>query len=340
MEHNGFESMWNIFDNFKIDEGGEDIDNGIGNAGTNDKNDTNDTNNKTDNVDDLHCKDCNTSNSVILEDGNYVCNKCGTMISRFIDTTAEWRFYGFEDSRVNDPTRCGLTNELLPNIGSTMGWAKYETKDIHMMRKYHMWNSMTYKERSLYNIFDTLTTNALINGIPKNIIEEAKVLYKSVSEKKISRGDNRNGLIASSIYISCKKNNVPRSAKEIAKIFNIKVPTMTKGCKQFQEIMNISINSTTADDFVNRFCSKLNIDKNNIHICKSTLQKIEEHEILLDNIPPSLAASSIFICNTHYCWGISKKELSLACDISQVTISKCFKKLLCYTDLLFSNICE
>ena len=206
------------------------------------------------------------------------------------------------------------------------------------MRKYHMWNSMTYKERSLYNIFDTLTINAINNGISKNIIDEAKALYKQISEKKISRGDNRNGLIASSIYMSCKNNRVPRSAKEIAKIFNLTIPTMTRGCKKFQEIMNINMASTDAEDFVFRFCSKLNLDKNKGEMCKAILLKVEKYEILSDSTPPSMAAGNIYMCNHYYDWGISKKQISLICDISQVTISKCFKKLNMHTQLLFKEL--
>ena len=287
---------------------------------------------------DRTCEHCFSTN-VVLEDGNYICRSCGTLVSRHIDSHAEWRFYGSEDSKNNDPTRCGLpTNDLLPDssLGSMIGFGFNESHDIRIMRKYHMWNCMTYKERSLYNIFDTLTVNAVNNGIPKSIIEEAKMLYKKISEMKISRGENRNGLIASSIYMSCKNNKVPRSTKEIAKIFNLKVTTMTKGCKKFQEIMKINMASTNAEDFICRFCSKLNMDKMMRDICKMVVQKADELAIVSENTPPSIAAGSIYLCNMLCNWQLSKKELSDACEISQVTISKCYKKLHNYRLHLFT----
>jgi transcription initiation factor TFIIIB Brf1 subunit/transcription initiation factor TFIIB len=58
-----------------------------------------------------------------------------------------------------------------------------------------MWNAMPYNERTLWNVFDKLTGISLSNGIPQKIIDDAKVLYKRASEKKISRGDNKEGLI-------------------------------------------------------------------------------------------------------------------------------------------------
>ena len=72
------------------------------------------------------CSYCdNTELNVI--DGAMVCMKCGTINDNIIDYSAEWRFYGSEDSKFSDPTRCGMpTNELLPqsSLGSTISFKK------------------------------------------------------------------------------------------------------------------------------------------------------------------------------------------------------------------------
>lgn len=279
------------------------------------------------------CCDHCASNDVVLDDGDYVCRECGTVCSRHIDHTAEWRFYGNEDNRAANPTRCGLpSNELLPDssFGTMIGYTYKEAPDMRIIRKYHLWNCMTYKERSLYGIFDTLTVNAVNNGISKSIIEEAKMMYKKISELKISRGDNRSGLIASSIYMSCKSNKVPRSTKEIAKIFNLKTTTMTKGCKRFQELMKTSMESTNAEDFISRFCSRLSLDRHMVALCKTVIHNADEMSIVCENTPPSIAAGAIYLCSSLCGWNVNKKDLAEACEISQVTISKCYKKMHAY----------
>lgn len=289
-------------------------------------------------VDDVtKCKNCE-SYDVVLDDGNYICKCCNTLADRFIDMQAEWRYYGNEDSRTNDPTRCGMpVNDLLPNssLGSIISNQSNESYDMKLIRKYHMWNSMTYKERNLYNIFENITVNAANSGIPNSIIEEAKVFYKKLSESKISRGDNRSGLIASSIYMSCKTNRVPRSTKEIAKIFNLKLTTMTKGCKKFQDIMNMNLECSCPVDFIHRFSSKLNIQKDVKELCKHVVEKADELNIVSENTPPSIAAASIYLCNIICDLGISKKDLATICEISQVTLTKCYKKMYTYRAYLF-----
>lgn len=285
------------------------------------------------------CDYC-TAPAVILIDGQYACQACHAIHDRYIDTGAEWRYYGYDDNKSGDPSRCGLpTSELLPesSLGTIIGNKAGDCYQMRILRKYQMWNSMTYKERTLYNVFDTLTVNAVNNGIPTSIIDEAKMLYKKISEMKISRGDNRSGLIASSIYMSCKTNNVPRSAKEIAKIFNLKTTTMTRGCKKFQEILQMDLASSTASDFIMRFCSKLNLDKHIKDVCLHVVRVADDMTIVCSQTPPSVAAGCIYLVCTMCGVKLDKKTLAEACDTSIVTISKCYKKLHVYRGHLFTD---
>jgi transcription initiation factor TFIIB len=319
------DSMWSLFDAFQSDKAEDgDRENSEGQSDT-----------------DIACK-CEfcKKHAVILMDGQYTCRECHAVNDRYIDTGAEWRYYGYDDNKSGDPSRCGLpTSELLPesSLGTIIGNKAGDCYEMRILRKYQMWNSMTYKERTLYNVFDTLTVNAVNNGIPTSIIDEAKMLYKKISEMKISRGDNRSGLIASSIYMSCKTNNVPRSAKEIAKIFNLKTTTMTRGCKKFQEILQMDLASSTASDFIMRFCSKLNLDKHVKDVCLHVVRVADEMSIVCSQTPPSVAAGCIYLVCNMCGIKVDKKTLAEACDTSIVTISKCYKKLYVYRMNLFSD---
>jgi transcription initiation factor TFIIB len=290
--------------------------------------------------DEEYCDRCK-ANTVINNNGEFICHQCGNVKCTMLDTTAEWRYYGNDDSKSSDPTRCGMpTNALLPesSYGSTIGFRSKESFEMKKIRNYHGWNAMPYKERSLYNVFDTISVKAANHGITPCIIEEAKIFYKKIAESKISRGANRKGLIASCIYKACKLKNVPRSHKEIADMFDVNITHMTKGCKKFDEIMNLkkdntkssNINGSCSTDYIQRFCSKLNIGPNILDICKHVCQKAEEFGMVSENTPPSIASGSIFLVCNLLDVAISKKDISAICGISEVTISKCYKKLLSY----------
>tara|TARA_B110000259_G_scaffold153644_2_gene173957 strand:+ start:10998 stop:11999 length:1002 start_codon:yes stop_codon:yes gene_type:complete len=279
------------------------------------------------------CIDANCDSTEFnLEYSNYICTKCNTLQEKYIDSQAEWRYYGHEDTKTSDPTRCGMpVNDLLPelSLGSVIGndFTSKNSYEMYKIRKYQRWNSTSYKERTLYGIIDNISLQASNSGISQSIIDEAKVLYKELSEMKISRGSNRNGLIASSIYMSCKVNKVPRSAKEIAKIFNIDVTTMTKGTKKFHDIMKTNMVCTKPEDFILRFCSKVNMENEYIDLCLYIIDKADEHSIVSESAPPSIATGTIFLVSNLCKLGITKKIISKECDISEVTINKCYKKL-------------
>ena len=313
------DDIWDMFDDFSLSENIEEESN---------------TNKCIDN-------NCD-SIDFILDDGNYICKKCNSIQEKFIDNQAEWRYYGHEDSKTNDPTRCGMpTNDLLPelSLGSVIGtdFSSKNSYEMYKIRKYQRWNSTSYKERSLYNIIDNISLQASNSGISQSIIEEAKVLYKELSELKISRGTNRNGLIASSIYMSCKVNKVPRSAKEIAKIFNINITTMTKGCKKFHDIMKTNMVCTKPEDFIMRFCSNLNLEDKYIELCLHIIDKADEYSIVSESAPPSIATGTIFLVSNLCKLDITKKIISKECDISEVTINKCYKKLNTYKKYLIDD---
>lgn len=287
-----------------------------------------------------HCK-VKERSDIVCAYGNYICMTCGTISERVLDTSPEWKLPFSDDAYRGKPdtTRCGMPiNDLLPlSTGSVMSCSGLRSKDAYILQKFHMWSSMPGKERNLYHIFETITNVAVLHGISKCIIQEAKVLYKMISEQQTSRGDNRLGLIATSIYMSCKLNKVPRSVKEIAQIFNLKQATMTKGCKDFQEIMKMNLNSTTPSDFVNRFCSQMEWDVTQRSLCKELVRRVHTHSLLQRATPQSTAAGCLFLCNMVYGWSATKKKIAQACDVSEVTISKCYKELVISLQCLFDD---
>jgi hypothetical protein len=135
---------------------------------------------------DIKCNNCK-SNNIIIMNGFNICNDCGLYNDCIIDCGQEWRFYGNDDSKGNDPARCdGPTNELLPNtsIGSIVGFTSKDNKNAKRIRSMNFWNGFSYRDSSLLDTFNNITIMAQNAGISQCIIEEAKYMYKEVSEIK------------------------------------------------------------------------------------------------------------------------------------------------------------
>ena len=48
------------------------------------------------------------SNNVVEIDSMNICSNCNAIIDKSLDNTAEWRYYGSEDNRDGDPSRCEI----------------------------------------------------------------------------------------------------------------------------------------------------------------------------------------------------------------------------------------
>lgn len=281
---------------------------------------------KKETITDRKCPNCN-STDFIEDDGHEICKNCSSMVLRMLDSSAEWRYYGGEDG--GDPARCGMpTNVLLPksSLGSMIGNGG-GARDTRRMRMYQMWNSMPYSERTLYHVFDHIISNAAKFNITNKIIDDAKMLYKQASEKRISRGVKKEGLIASCIYHACLLNKVPRSPKEVARMFNIDTIVLTKGNSVFQNLMQINVDSCGPEDFIARFGSKLNMNYDDIQRCKVLARRLDELEVVSENAPTSVAAGTLYYYSLKQSIDLNKKSIADACEVSEVTITKCLKRL-------------
>ena len=268
--------------------------------------------------------------------------ECGTINTNVIDQTAEWRYYGADDNSSSDPTRCGMPiNPLLEEssygckILNNYGKSSYEMLKI---KRYTEWQSMPYKEKSQYDEFQRITIMAQHSGIAKIIIDDAIRVHKKISEHQTFRGLNRDGIIAASIYISCRQNSFPRTAKEIANMFKLDTTSATKGCKNAITIINhiekdleysdkIQLCTTSPSDFINRYCSKLHISSELTKLCEFIAFLVKKNNIIPENTPHSIAAGIIYLVIFTFELNINKRDLQKVCDISEVTITKCFKKL-------------
>jgi transcription initiation factor TFIIB len=298
---------------------------------------------------------CNLCSSplMIMDNGFPTCinTDCGLIYKDTLDYSPEWRFYGADDKNANDPTRCGnAINPLL--VESSFGCkvlcntkSSYEMKKI---RKWTEWQSMPHKEKSLYDEFQFITTMAQNAGIPRIFIDYAMTIHKDISEQKMFRGINRDGIKAASIYISCRLNGCPRTAHEIAEVFKLDKTSATTGCSMAVNILhNIERNVepsqqtdlriTMPSSFIERYCSKLNFNQELTMLSKFIANKIEKNNIITDNIPHAIAAGIVYFIAQSCKQNVTKQDIKVVSGVSEVTINKCFKKLDALRDTLLPS---
>ena len=81
---------------------------------------------------------CEDKENYMFEDNILVCKKCNKIISNILDSP-EWRYYGSEDTKNSDPTRCGMpVNVLLPesSVGTVVSNQFCKDKGMYRVKQY------------------------------------------------------------------------------------------------------------------------------------------------------------------------------------------------------------
>ena len=153
---------------------------------------------------------------------------------------------------------------------------------------------------------------------------------------------NRRSMIAACLFHACKLQKETRSPKEIADIYDLEIKHVNRGCRKFCDIIDSNtlfhqIKSSQSSDFIERFAKKLNIDKKYIDISKDVSSNIHKLDLASTHEPPSVAAGCILLVTQFYNIQLSKKQISDIFGISDVTISKTFRKIWPYHKIVLNN---
>jgi len=280
------------------------------------------------------CKHCNKV-ALKEDDGYRFCNECALVVDNVIDMGCEWRYY-FNGV---DPSRCGMPeSDLLPNASRSTVISGRGPPALY--KRLHNWSAMDHKERGLYKVFVYIEQKCYHYNIPKVIVAKTNSNFKKITQymeegKKIARAGNRDGLIGACLYNACKELNCPRRTKEIAEILSIDSKNVSVGIKAYAEIVNrkkITLNtpSTTALVFVEPFCSKLRFPENITKKVKKVVVYMLGNGIASDHASESQTAGCIWYVVKKYDLQkvIPKSQISKFLKVSEVTISRCYKKLL------------
>ncbi len=302
----------------------------------------------------MFCDNCQDDD--VVEDtshGIVVCKKCGQIISTLLDSNPEWTQYN--DDNKKDMNRCSHPiSQLLPQSSTATTIAGSCSSRIKTL---HGWAAMPYKERSLNDVFKIIQAKCHEGKIMKCIEDDAKIMYKNISDCKhvsgknkgksiIIRGKNRKSVIAGCILFACRKKNKTRSPKEIAELFGLKYTEITKGCKIFQKLaklkkMEFKVQFTKPEHFITRFCEELKIKENYAEQSIQISNNVQKLQIASVHTPLSLATGSIYLMIHLNGLNIQKKTIAEKFNVSQVTIAKAFKKLEPFIGILTNDkICD
>lgn len=276
------------------------------------------------------CRECRGA-KVFNEDNIPVCSSCGLVDTFYIDETAEWTSGITDDGVVSDPARCCQPNadpEMFSQnwgkgtIISTQGNKSYKNR---RMSKINFHQSMSHKDRSLYKEYEDMEkkTGQMGHGLPKVILQQAKILYKKFDDcKQITRGYNRLGIKGNCILYACRIAKCPRTTKEIADMFGIQPGYISKTTALFREKVPDETQENyiiKPEDVIMRLGQAFELNREERMGCFNMCSKLENCPELMSKTPTSIATTVLYLNLSHR---VSKSEVCKLCEVSVPTLNK------------------
>ncbi len=287
------------------------------------------------------CTNCGSTHLTRdYERGELVCDECGLVLEEaMIDQGPEWRAFdaeqGAKRARTGAPSTLTIHDK---GLSTEIGWRNRDTfgKSIPTRNRAQLYRLRKWQrrirvsnatERNLSFALAELERIASSMGLPRNVRETAAMIYRKAVNRNLIRGRSIEGVVAASLYASCRQCNVPRTLDEIASKSRIGRKEIGRTYRFMTRELQLKLLPTKPADYIQRFCSELKL-KGEIQTRANEILKLAtERELTSGRGPTGVAAASIYIASVQAGERRTQREVAEVAGVTEVTIRNRYKEL-------------
>ena len=272
--------------------------------------------------------------------GETICSKCGLIISDKIQNINQPEWRAFSNEEHNDRSRTGIPSSLaIHDMGLATVIARTDRDAsgrkidgvMHTaMQRLRTWDSrspVNRSDKSLIQAFNELQILKDKLALPYVAVEKAAYIYRKAHERKLARGRAVSGLIAASIYISCREISAPRTLNDIAAASNIKRKQLAKAYRFLVMELDIKVPLADQTKCIAKVANKANLSEKTKRLAIRMMDEIKRKDngddVLLypaGKNPMALAATILYLSCLKTGENKTQVDIAEAAGITEVTI--------------------
>ena len=295
------------------------------------------------------CTACNSSLVDDTENGEIICSGCGiVMVEHMEDHGPEVKSSSLEDkmklARATGQTSysqhdLGITTEI--SIGTKdFSGKKISVEMSNQMHRIGKWQPRvrvsSSRERRLSNILGRISEICQNCSLPKNVIETASMIYRSLDGKNIQvKGKSVDSISAAVVYMACKQCDVIRSLDEILRevCHASKVKSKTKLASRYYRTLVMELGTNTApvvtmDKYISKIANMTNIDTRVERLSLEIAEKTKDRNLADGKAPNGIAAAYLYIASILLGQSVLQRDISSVSGVTEVTIRNRCKEIL------------
>ena len=300
----------------------------------------------------LEIQKCSACESSLIDDtvnGEIICSGCGIVIvEQMEDYGPEVKSNRLEDkmklARATGQTTysqhdLGIATEI--SIGSKDFSGKTINSEIaNQMNHLRKWQKRvrvsSSRDRRLSNVLAKISEVSQNCSLPKNVVETASKIYRSLDSKHIQvKGKSVLSISAAVIYLACKQCAIVRSLEEIIqattpmKEAKAKVKLASRYYRTLvMELGTVTAPVLTMDKYISKIANMTNTDTRVERLALEIAEKTKNRSITDGKAPNGIAAAYLYVSSILLGQSILQRDVSSVSGVTEVTIRNRCKEIL------------
>ena len=286
------------------------------------------------------CPSCGGSRIVTdQQTGETVCVACGMVLSdSIVDQGPEYRVFNLQESNDRRRTGSGLSNTIYDKGLSTIikgdrdaygNKLNFETQR-QMRRLQRQDNRSKINETQARNLSIALGELDRIASelhLPKNVREEAALIYRKSLKKDLIRGRSIDAFVAASVYAACRILKIPRPLKDVSKVSTREHSEVAMTYRLMLKELSLRPPIDRPYKFVPKIASKLKVRQPTEMLAVDILRKADQVKALTGKDPRGLAAAALYMACQENNDRRVQREIAEAAGTTEVTLRNRYKGL-------------
>lgn len=282
-----------------------------------------------------HCPECGGEHFFVNKNkGEIICKQCSFVVEDAMPDFGKERMIDSEDfaknSRTGAPFDPRVADNLITDVGSKEDLGRLNAKTRMLMqriRKRNRWTSSSLQQNFNANLGNLKLISSSLN-LPDRIEKESARIYRESVERGITRARSNDNILAASVYIASKIQDMPKTLNEVATASQIDKFTIARTAKLIMKGLGIKLLVSNPIDFIERFGSEIDLEP--IVQTKSIklIERMKKAGVTSGKNPASLAATAIYLTTLMTNTRVTQKKISEVSGITETTLRNRTKEMI------------
>lgn len=271
--------------------------------------------------------------------GEIICSNCGIVIRALLEYGPEWRSYSSLEeknrARGGSPLSpmaadMGLRTQISRSSKDAKGKTLSSQRRYEFNRLHAVDNRTRYGEiRNLRIALKELKRVKSQLELSDELGRSAAMIYRKSLKKNLIRGRSIDGMVAASIYIACRQQNIPLTLKDVlSTCTSVTSKELGRCVRILIKELHIKPNASDFSALIHRLGEQLSMTMKTRAIACSIIDDAKSHGITVGKNPMSVAAASLYIAGVKSGERRTQQQIAKVAKTTPVTIRNRFKELL------------